>query len=315
MTGGVFLGGPHVDQIDRRLVAARHHALQGWDVEIADAVFSGQLGGVGFGRSDSRRRRLGKLHAIGAGLELVPGEHPAGGSVLQAVYPGNPHALQDPGADDAARASRAIHDDGRVLVDIPGDVGDAQRQLAPGHAAAAGDAEAPELLGRARIEDDELLALLDARREVLALDLGHVVDHLDLLAEVLARNVHPPLGLESVRDPAVDSAVEHRDLAIAHALQGSRGEPGAPAVVVTHHDGRALEGHRLRRLKLQLPARDQARAGDVATVVLAGLPDVDQGERLLAREQTLECRRCDRACHGSHLRAMRRLKTEPYWKP
>jgi hypothetical protein len=169
-----------------------------------------------------------------------------------------------------------------------GDVGDAQRQLAPGHAAAAGDTEAPELFGGTRIEDDELLALLDARREILALDLRDVVNHLDLLAEVLAGDVHPPLGLEPVGDPAVDPAVEHRHLAVAQTLQRSRREPSAPAVVVAHDDWRALEGHRLRHQGLELPPRDQARAGDVATVVLAGFPDVDERERFLALEQALE---------------------------
>src|SRR4029450_12808688 len=160
------------------------------------------------------------------------------------------------------------HDDRRVLVDVFGDVRDAPRQLAAGYAAAARDAKPPELFRRARIEDDELLAVLDARREILALDLGHVVDHFDLLAEVLARDVHAPLGLESVVDPALDPAVEHGDLAIAQALERARREPGAAAVVVTHHDRRALEGHGLRQLEFQLPARDQARAGNVAAVVL-----------------------------------------------
>src|SRR5437773_5825050 len=38
----------------------------------------------------------------------------------------------------------------------------------------------------------------------------------------------------------------------------------------------------------QLPARDEARAGNVAAVVLTRLPDVDQGERGLALEQALD---------------------------
>ena len=288
MAGGVLLGGAHVDEVDRRLVAPRHHTLQGRNVEIPNAVLRRQLDGIGFSGRDTRRRRLGQLHAIGAGLELVPGEHPSRRPVLQPEHLRDPHALEHAGADDAARAPGAVHDDRRIAIDVLGDVGDAQRQLAPGHAAAAGDTEAPELFGGARIEDDELLALLDARREILALDLRDVVNHLDLLAEVLARDVHPPLGLEPVGDPAVDPAVEHRHLAVAQTLQGSRREPSAPAVVVAHDDRRAFEGHGLRHQGFELPPRDQARAGDVATVVLAGFPDVDERERFLALEQALE---------------------------
>ena len=153
-----------------------------------------------------------------------------------------------------------------------GDVGDAQGQLAAGNAAAAGDAEATELLGRARIENDELLAAPDARREILGFDLGNVVDDLHLLAEVLAGNVHAPFGLESIGDPAVDAAVEHRDLAVAQPLERARRERRAPPVVVAHDDRRALEGHRLRHNQLELPARDEARAGNVAAVVLRPPP-------------------------------------------
>src|SRR4029453_9857097 len=128
------------------------------------------------GPVDPRSGRSVKRDPLGARLELVPGEDPTGGAVLQAVDPGNPHALQNPSADDAAGAPGAVHDDGRVPVDVSGDVGDAQGQLAAGHAAAAGDAEAPELLGRAGIEDDELLAALDAHGQILRLDLGDMVD-------------------------------------------------------------------------------------------------------------------------------------------
>ena len=115
-----------------------------------------------------------------------------------------------------------------------------------------------------------------------------MVHHLDLLAEVLAGNVHPPLGLESIGDPAIDPAVEHGHLPIAHPFEGRRREARAPAVVVAHHDRRSLERHGLRQLELELAPCDQARARNVAAVVLAGLPDVDQGERLLALEQALE---------------------------
>src|SRR5206468_100830 len=134
-----------------------------------------------------------------------------------------------------ARAAGTVHDDGRVLVEVLGDVGDPQRQLASGHATAAGDAEAAELLGRARVENDQLLALLDARRQLLRLDLGDVVDHLDLLPEILARYVHSPLGGETVGDPSIDPALEEGHPAVAHALDGGGREPGPSPVVVAHH--------------------------------------------------------------------------------
>src|SRR5262249_31159617 len=235
-----------------------------------------------------RGRGLGKLDAVGPGLELVPGEDPAGGAVLEAVDPRNSHALQHPRTDDAARAPGAVHDDGRVPVDVFSDVRDAQGQLAAGHAATARDAEATKLLGRARVENNELLAVLDAHGQILGLDLGDVVDDFNFLAEVLAGNVHAPLGRQPVGDPAVDAAVEHRDLAIAEPLQRARRERGPSPVVVAHDDRRALEGPGLRHRRFELAAGDQARAWDVAAVVLARLPDVDQGERGLAFEQALE---------------------------
>ena len=177
--------------------------------------------------------RRDALQYYRAGQELMSGEQPASGPVLQAEDVGNAHALQNAGADDAARTSRTVDDDRRVLVEIPGDVGDAESELAARHAAAGGDAEAPELLGGAAVEDDELLALLHPLGEILRLDLGNVVHRLDLLTEILARHVASPLRGEPVGHPAIDAAVEHRHVTVPHALRRGRGKPGAASVVVT----------------------------------------------------------------------------------
>src|SRR5262249_14888874 len=108
--------------------------------------------------------------------------------------------------------------------------------------APAGDAEATELLGRTRVENDELLAALEPRGQILRLHLGDVVHNLHLLAEVLARNVHAPLGRQPLGDPAVDAAVEHRDLAVAQTPQRARGGRGPAAGGLAPGEGWSPEG-------------------------------------------------------------------------
>src|SRR5205085_1573585 len=97
------------------------------------------------------------------------------------------------------------------------------RELSARHVAAGGNAEAPELLRCAAVEDDELLSLAHSLGELLRLDLGDVVHRLDLLAEVLARDVAAPLRGEAVGHPAIDAAVEQclEGFGRDHAWHGS----------------------------------------------------------------------------------------------
>ena len=71
------------------------------------------------------------------------------------------------------------------------DVGDAESQLSAGHAASAGNAGAPIFVGRPRVEDDQLITALDARMQVVGVNLGDVMHHLNPLAKVLAGTLTP----------------------------------------------------------------------------------------------------------------------------
>src|SRR4249920_2533534 len=71
-------------------------------------------------------------------------------------------------------------------------------------------------------------------------DFGEKVEVVHHVPEVEAKD-HAPFGLESIGDPAVDAAVEHRDLAVAQPIERARRERRAPPVVVAHDDRRALE--------------------------------------------------------------------------
>src|SRR5206468_13016064 len=119
-----------------------------------------------------------------------------------------------------------------------------------------------------------------------------------LLAEVLAGHVGPPLGGKPVGYPAVDPAIEHGRVAVTHSLHGGRRELRAPSIVITQDDGGARERHGVPHQELQLPSRDRTGARNMAAVVLARFPDVDQGERRATLEETLERLRRYRARHG-----------------
>ena len=178
-----------------------------------------------FARPSARGR--GQVHAVGAALELEPGQEPAGRPVAQAQDIGQRHPLEHARADDAARAPGAVHHHGGAGV-LAHEVVDAQGELAPGRAAAPGDAEAPVLLRRARVDDEELVAAALAARQLVRVDGGHVVLHLHLLAEVLAGHVHAPLGGMVEAGPAIDAALQHRHAACSPCAPAS-GRPGPRA--------------------------------------------------------------------------------------
>src|SRR4029453_7357646 len=112
--------------------------------------------------------------------------------------------------------------------------------------------------------------------------------HLNLLAEVLAGDVDPPLRGIASRAPPVDAALQHGDPPKPHPLESGRGEGGAAAVVVAPDHLGARERHEARHAVLELATRHEARPGNVRVVVLARLAHVDEGAGALRVEQGFE---------------------------
>ncbi len=125
-------------------------------------------------------------------------------------------------------------DDGRIFVQVLGDVGHAKGQLSTGHAASAGNAETLVLLGGAGVQYHQLVAPLDALVQFSGLNLRNVVLDLHPLAEVLADHVAAPLGGIAFRGPLIDAPVQDRNVAEAHALQCGGGQCRPAAVIVAH---------------------------------------------------------------------------------
>ncbi len=160
-----------------------------------------------------------------------------------------------------------------------------------GAAAAAGNGGPSVLLRRTRVEEDDLLPPLLESVQLLRVHLGHLVHDLDLLAEVLAGDVHPPLRRMAVRRPPVDAAFEHGHPAKSHPLEGGGGEGCPPAIVVADDHPGARERHETRHPVLELAAGHEACAGNMRIVVLARLAHVDEGAGALRVEQRFESSR------------------------
>ena len=143
----ILLAGANIYQVGGFPVQLTYHGLKSGYVQVADAVFLGAFVGVGFSGGQTFGRRLRQVQPVGAELQVISGQQPSRGPVLQPVDVGQPHALQYPGADDAAGASGAVDDNGGVWVQVFGDVGNSQRQFPARDAASAGDAETLVLLG------------------------------------------------------------------------------------------------------------------------------------------------------------------------
>src|SRR5207247_2053913 len=133
--------------------------------------------------------------------------------------------------------------------------------------------------------------------QLLGVDGGDVVPDLDLLAEVLARDVHPPLGDAILAGPAIDAALEDGHATVAHPLERAGGQRRPPSRVVTHHDLHAPERDEPSGPRLELAAGDRRGARNVGEVVLAGLAHIDQRERRARLEQMGEGGRSDLSRH------------------
>ena len=152
------------------------------------------------------------------------GQHQPGGAVPQADHVRHAHPLEHPRADDAASSAGAVDDDRLRLLRLGSqDVGDPKRELTAGHAPAAWDAVLAVLLRRARVENDQALSRPLSAMQLGRVDCRDVVLHLDPFAEVLAGDVHAPLGQVALAGPGVDAALQHADPPVVQALGGAGG--------------------------------------------------------------------------------------------
>ena len=105
---------------------------------------------------------------------------------------------------------------------------------------------------------------------------------LNLLPEVLARNIHAPLRRVLLRYPQVDATVQHGHIGVAEPPQSGSGESRSASIIIAqHHRSRGMR-HSGGNLSLKVAPRDQARAGNVCVVELAGLAHIYQRERRIA---------------------------------
>ena len=142
--------------------------------------------------------------------------------------------------------------------------------------------------GSPGIEEDNVFAALLAGVQFLGTHGGHMVHHLHLLPKILAGHVHAPLGGIARSGPVVDAPVEYLNVAIAHALQGGCSERCPSSIIVADDDQGALVRYQTPHPKFQLPARDQAGAGDMRAVVFTRFSYVNAGAGRLGIEQVLE---------------------------
>jgi hypothetical protein len=76
-------------------------------------------------------------------------------------------------------------------------------------------------------------SFLHALREFRGFELWHVVQDFHLLAEVFAGDIAPPLCGKPFGDPAVDTAIEHRDVTVSQALHSRSRQLRTPSIVIT----------------------------------------------------------------------------------
>ena len=304
MPGGILPGSADINKIDAFGTAAGRQFVQPGDVQKADAILGGAPVGVGFGGGAPRIGHGRQPVPVGARLQFVAGQRPAGSAVFQPHhFPRQPHPLQNPRPDDAAGAPGAVDHHRSVRIQPGGDVGNAKRQLAAGHTAPAGDAKTAVLLRRARIQNDHLVAPFHPGMQLNGVNFRHLMHDFHLFAKVLARHIDAPFGGVIQAHPAVDAAVQPGNVAVAHSGGGSNGAR-RPAAVIIAKDGEGIGmRHGGRQVKLQHPARDEAAAGDMAGVILARLAHINEGKRRRAlAQQFVQAGRGNRLGHSGHLR-------------
>ena len=302
MAGRVLFGRADIDKIDALAAAARGKLIQAGNVQETDAVLGGAAVGISFGGGAAGVGHRGQPVPVGARFQLVAGQHPAGSAVFQPDdFPIQPHPLQNPRADNAARAAGAVDDHGSIGVQVGGNIGDAEGQLAAGHTAPAGNAETAVFLRRPRVQYHHFVAAFHTGAQFNGVNLRHIVDDFHLFAEIFTRNIHAPLGGMVQAHPAVDAPVQPGDVGVAHSGGSRHGAGHPPPVIIAQHNKAGGMGNGGGQVKLQHPARNQAAAGNMAGVILARLADVDQseGNAGVAVEQFVETGRGDWLGHSA----------------
>ena len=148
-------------------------------------------------------------------------------------------------------------------------IGDPKSQLAVRDAATARYAGSSILFRRACIQNHHSISALHPLRSSTASISGTTVFPPAPVRQIFAGNIHAPLSRKSLSRPAVHTATERAYIGIAQRDQSPRRERRPAPVVVADYNGRSNERSRLRDTELQLPSRNQTRADDMGTVVLA----------------------------------------------
>ena len=182
-------------------------------------------------------------------------------------------------------------------------------ELGAGAAHSARDAEVGELGRRPAVEDDDVVAGREHRVQLLGRDRWRAELVLDHLPERLAGDVDAADQREAGRRPGVDTAVEHRDIAVAEVFEPGRGPFGLAGPGVAHHDGCGAARDEPRHQALQPRECAAARVEDVRVVERADLACVEQRELVVADDHAsqLVCGHCVHgypcpACHRPHRR-------------
>src|SRR5262245_66505353 len=98
-------------------------------------------------------------------------------------------------------------------------LGDAQHQLASGHAHGSGNAPAVVLLGSPRVDDDQILAGVDALLQLVGPDLWGLVGVKHLLAEDLALDIEALHHGAPPRAPTLKPTLEDARVRVTHGSQ------------------------------------------------------------------------------------------------
>ena len=209
--------------------------------------------------------------------EVQASEMPCHGAVAQADHPVGHTGVDDRlRTDDAAGPARAVHHDSGVRRRYG--VVHAVRELGAGAAHPARDAEIGELRRRPAVQDDDVLACREHRVKLFGRDRRRAELVLDHLAECLARDVDAADEGVAGRGPCLDSALQHRDIAIAVLAESGRGSLGFTRSRVAHDDPGGAARHESRRQPLEPRERAAARVEEMRVVERALLAGVEQRE-------------------------------------
>src|SRR5439155_1385154 len=165
------------------------------------------------------------------------------------------------GADVGARAAAAVNDDRRL--GVPDQLGDAEDQLAARDAPGAGERAPRILLGRPRVDDDQVVATLDPLPELVGRELRRLALVQGALAEDFARHVDALDERTPFRAPGGEAAGEDPHVGVAHLTERGQRQRGEPSVLVADDEGRRARGDERRQPKLQEPPREGRGAIDV----------------------------------------------------